>query len=136
MAAMKKGGSMLVFIAIITLIAALIVGMAYYWIATNYASGDVALKTAAAKDIALILDTMYAYTYNLEIEYNIDLSKFKVEISNSYINVYDKSYNIPNTDPTLARYSFVPVKNSPSIFLDAPQKITFKKENGILTATK
>ena len=135
MAVMAKRGSMLVFISIITLLIALFVGVVYPMIAKAYASGEVALKVAAARDIALILDTVYASPYDIELNYDFDLSKFVVKISADKVEIDDPSFGAPESDPTLASYSFVPVDDKPNFILNNPKKIVFKKEKGVLTVT-
>jgi hypothetical protein len=135
MAITGKRGSMLVIIAIITLVVALIVLIMYPMIANTYASGKVAYRTATARDIALILDAMYAYPYDIEIEYDFDFSEFLVEISEKKVKVRDKSFS-GISDKAFSQYPFVPVNDDPAITLDGPTKIVFKKEKGVLTATQ
>lgn len=135
MAVMKKRGSMLVFITIITLLIALFVLIVYPMIAKSYASGKMALKVSAARDIALILDTMYAYPYDTEIEYNFDLRDFTVKITGTKVEIRDASFGFIGDDPTTAIYSFVPANDNVNIELTRPQKIVFKKENGHITAS-
>src|SRR3989338_10062074 len=103
MAVMKKrGGSTLVLIAIVTLLIALFVLVVYPMIAKAYASGKMALKVSAARDIALILDTMYAYPYDMEIEYNFDLSDFTIKITGTKVEIRDASFGFIGNDPTTA----------------------------------
>ena len=132
---MAKRGSMIAVITLAILVIALFVFIAIPQIAKVYASGKAALKTASARDIALILDTIYAYPHDIELEYNFDLSDFKVSISNNKVKVYDKSYGSPGSDPTLAQYDFVSVNDAPNFPLDQPKKIIFKKVEGVLAIT-
>ena len=125
---MTKRGSMLVPISIISLIIIGIVGFGLPKIAENAASGKVALKTAAARDIALILDTIYAYPYDVEIEYDVDLNGFTVEICKKKVKISEGGL-----DPTAAQYPFVPVGDNPKFVSDNPEKILFKKEEGKIT---
>lgn len=124
---MTKKGMGIILISLIGIIVALFVFLVIPEIAKTYASGKVALKVAAARDIALILDTMYAYPYDMEFEYNVDLSDFVVEISEN--NVVIKIASL-SADPTDAVYSFVPINDVPSYILQNPQKIIFKKLDG------
>ena len=136
MAVMKKrGGSTLVLIAIVTLLIALFVLVVYPMIAKAYASGKMALKVSAVRDIALILDTMYAYPYDMEIEYNFDLSDFTIKITGTKVEIRDASFGFIGNDPTTAVYSFSPINDNVDIELTRPQKIVFKKENGHITAS-
>ena len=122
-------------IAIVTLLIALFVLVVYPMIAKAYASGKMALKVSAARDIALILDTMYAYPYDMEIEYNFDLSDFTIKITGTKVEIRDASFGFIGNDPTTAVYSFSPINDNVDIELTRPQKIVFKKENGHITAS-
>ncbi len=126
---------MLVFISIITLVIGLFVGIMYPMIAKSYATGKVALKTAAARDIAFVIDSMYVYPYDIQIDYDYDLSDFMVKISDNNVEIYEASFATAESDPTLAKYTFVSVDDNPNFILDKPTEIVFKKENGILTVT-
>jgi len=121
---------MLVFIAIIILVAALFVVFAL----PKINPGKIALKTAAARDIALILNTIYVYPYDIEMQYDFDLSEFVIEVSQQKVRIYDPSFGVAK-DPTAAEYPFVPVNDNPNFILDKPSKIIFKKEKGVLTVT-
>lgn len=134
MAVMAKRGSMLVFISIITLLIALFVGVVYPMVAKAYSSGEVALKVAATRDIALILDTIYSSPYDIKLNYDFDLSKFVVKIYDNKVEIYDSSFGL-GKDPTAAQYPFVPVGSGLDITLDSPTKIVFEKKNGVLTVT-
>ncbi|MEK6949653.1 MAG: hypothetical protein AABX34_05495 [Nanoarchaeota archaeon] len=127
----KKGGGMLIFLAIVSILAALFVFIAMPMIAKAYASGKIALKAAAARDIALLLDAMYAHPYDVKVEYDIDLSDFKVEISNKEVKIQALSVSV---DPTTEKYPFVPINDDPNIVLNQPKKIIFEKKNGKLSA--
>ena len=138
---MQKRGQ-LVFIALITIIMAAIVAFSYTCIAKSLATGKTALKVSAARDMALIIDTIYAYPYDVELEYDIDLSKFIVEISENNVKIYDASLvkleedKITGRDPFFAQYSFSPVSEEPNFIFDKPKKLVFKKENGKLLVTQ
>ena len=135
---MRKRGQ-LINIALITIVVAAIVGLSYPYIAKSLATGKTALKVAAARDIALILDTIYAYPYDIELEYDVDLSKFIVEISENSVKVYDASLvkisndnKLSGKDIIFAQYSFVPANEKPNFIFDKPKRLVFKKENGEL----
>lgn len=120
---MSKRGAVMLFIMIIGLVVSVIVAFMFPIIAKAYASGNIILKVAAARDIAITIDTIYAYPNDLELEYDVDLSKFDVEISDNVVNVDG------------AEYGFVPIGDSPNVILNRPKKIVFQKENDILTIT-
>ena len=139
---MQKRGQ-LVFIALITIIVAAIVAFSYPYIAKSLATGKTTLKVSAARDMALIIDTVYAYPYDVEIEYDFDLSKFIVEISENNVKIYDASLielgeedEIIGRDLFFAQYSFSPVGEEPNFIFDRPKKLIFKKENGKLLVTQ
>lgn len=129
---MSKRGAMLVLITMITLIVAIVVALMFPFATKSITSGEAILKTIASKDIALIIDTIYAYPYDMEVEYDVDLSGFVVVISQN-------SVMIDNQEPG----SFVRVndENFPirsginTMTLDNPEKIFFRKEDGKLTIT-
>ena len=130
----KKKGSTIVTITIIVTLIGLYVFVALPMIAGDCISGKTALKAAAARDIALILDSMYAYPYDVTVEYNIDLRDFNVLISNKKVKVNSASISVDASSP--AEYSFVPTDDDPNLpLLVKPSKIILKKENGKLSAT-
>ena len=113
----------MVFIMIVGLVVAIIAALMFPIIAKAYASGDIILKITAVRDIALTIDTIYSYPQDLELEYDVDLSKFKVEISEGEVKI-DRE-----------KYAFSPIGESPDVILDKPKKILFSKEDGVLTIT-
>ena len=131
----------LILIAIVTLFVSLFVGLTYSQVTKYYATGKIALKTASAKDIALIIDAIYASPYNLELEYNYDLTDFVVEISNNRVRLYGTSFVRVNNgivqgdDPFFAQYSFVTINDNPEFLFDKPNRLKFTKTNGKLTIT-
>lgn len=102
-------------------------------LAEKIASRKLELKAAASRDIALLLDTIYACPYDIELEYDFDLTGFTVEVSDNKVKIYDASYSAPENDPFLAQYSFVPVNGNPDFTLGNPKKLFFRKTGGILT---
>lgn len=128
---MKKRGSMLVFIAMISVVISVFIFLIMPQIAKAYVSGKLALKVAAARDIALVLDTMYSYPYDMVLEYDVDLSDFIVEVSQKTVKIKMASQTV---DPIEAKYGFVPINDDPAFTLLKPKKIIFKKENGKITA--
>lgn len=136
---MKKRGSMLTIIAIFGVLVGGIVLYAYIKISEVYGTGQIAVKTAATRDIALILDTMYAYPYDMEITYeSYDLSEFIIVISQNSVKMYNADFvtlednEIKGKDLTSTKYSFTPVNDELDLILDRPAEIIFKKINGEL----
>lgn len=114
----------LVFITIIIIVVALVVALMLPYIAKAYASGDVVLRTAAARDIALTMSMIYAYPYDMYVTYDFDLSKFLIEISENKVTV-GKDLERGS------KYSFVAIgDDKPGFILKNPKKIIFKKEDG------
>lgn len=128
-------GTQLLLVALFLVIIALLVGLGYPAIANEYVSGKIALKIAAARDIALVIDTIYASPNDMIIYYDVDLSDFVVKIENKIVKV--QSYD---RDPTAAQYGFVPINDDPGvptpITINNPKKIKFQKSGGDLTVTK
>jgi hypothetical protein len=129
----------LMIIAIVTLFVSLFIGLTYPKVAESYRDGKVALKTAAANDIALIIDAMYASPhYGVSIVYDYNLDDFVIEISQNKVKIYSASSVkvdngvIQGNDPTPAEHSFVPVHDNPEFILDRPENIIFQKINGRL----
>jgi len=130
----------LVFVAIITLVIAVIIGLSYPIIAKAYATGEVSLKVASARDIALLIDTICAYPYDMKVQYELDLSKFILEFYDNKVKIYSASYvslgqnnNVIGRDPTYAEYSFVPCNNNLKSVLKNPEKLVFSKKGGELS---
>lgn len=112
------------FITIIIIVVALVVALMLPYIAKAYASGDVVLRTAAARDIALTMSMIYAYPYDMDATYDFDLSKFLVEISENKVTV-GKDLKRGS------KYSFAAIgDDKPGFILRNPKKIIFEKEDG------
>jgi len=138
---MTKRGQLFL-IAIITMVVAAAIGVTYPRIAKAYTTGAISLKISAARDIALTIDTIYAYPYDMELEYGLDLSKYIVEISGDSVRIYDKSFvrlsgnKVQGIDPKFAQYSFVPGNENLNFLLDGPKLIIFSKTDGKLNIIK
>ena len=112
------------FITIIIIVVALVVALMLPYIAKAYASGDVVLRTAAARDIALTISMIYAYPYDMEATYDFDLSKFLVKISENQVTV-GKDLKRGS------KYNFVAIgDDKPGFILKNPKKIIFGKKDG------
>jgi hypothetical protein len=136
---MSKRGQ-IVLIALITIVIAAIVGLTYPRIASAYATGAFSLKVSATEDIALIIDTIYAYPYDVEVEYEVDLSKFIIAVSDGKVKLYgssfvslDSSNKIVGIDPIFSQYPFLPGNENINFILDKPKKIKFIKNDGKLS---
>lgn len=137
---MKKRGN-LTLIAIITIVVGVAAGLTFLFVGKAYANGSIALKTAAARDIALTLNTICASPQDMEFNYDINLEKFIVKISENKVSIYDKSFvrytgkDISGIDPKPSHNSFVCSQRIDSV-LDSPKKIIFIKKDGKLAISK
>ena len=137
---MKKRGN-LTLIAIITIVVGVAAGLTFLAVGKAYANGSIALKTAAARDIALALNTICSYPQDMEFTYDINLQKFIVKISENTVKVYDKSFvgytgkDVSGIDPKFSKYSFV-CSQKLDFVLDSPKKIIFAKKDGKLAISK
>lgn len=130
MRSFKKRGleaSTLTILAIGGIVIAAFVFIVMPMVTKAFASGKISLKVAAARDIALILDTMYAYPYDMELEYDFDLRDLTIKIIENQVEVDLVTLTV---DPTTSKYSFVPINDKPNYILEGPEKIFFKKEDG------
>ncbi|MBU90392.1 hypothetical protein CMO94_02520 [Candidatus Woesearchaeota archaeon] len=141
----KRGQIETVFLAL--LVIGLVGGFSLYYSHKSFETDKLNLKVAAVKDIALIIGTMYASPHDIEVEYDVDLRRFIVEISQNKVKIHDASSvsldvnnKIQGKDKTFSQYSFVPVKDNYDssfvpVILDGPKKLVFSKKNGELTIT-
>ena len=142
---MKKRGQ-LILNSLIGIILGGIAFVALPMIGHDCATGMICLKSAASKDIALIIDTICPYPYDIEIEYDYNLKGLIVDISQGSVKIYGKSsvtledgkIKEIRRDPTLKKYGFALISNSVEdldIILNQPKTIIFKKEKGKVTIT-
>jgi len=136
----KRGQLEAVFL--ILLVIGIVGALSLYYNTKLFEADKTNLKITAVRDIALIIDTIYASPHDLEVEYDIDLRKFIVDISQNKIKIYDASSvsidsnsKILGKDRFFAQYSFAPVDDSLQFIFDGPKKLTFSKINGKLTIT-
>lgn len=137
---MRKRGQ-LILNSLIGIILGSIAFVALPLIGKACATGEICLKAAASKDIALIIDTLYSSPYDIEIQYDYNLKGLVVDISQGSVKIYGKSsvtlegneIKELRRDPTLKKYGFAPISNSVedlNIILNQPKTIIFKKVNG------
>lgn len=122
--------------ALIILIISAVVFIFFLYIGQSYANSDVYKKGIASREIALIIDSMYAYPYDSTIYYERDLAGFTLEIADGKVIVYNKGFNKKN-DPTLAEYAFfVTGVNNANIKLEDSKKIKIQKNMNNLIIEK
>lgn len=125
---MTKKGQLAVIILFIILLA-IITGTSIFTKFKHFGSSKDTLKLEASRDIAFILNTIYASPYDVEVDgYDVDLSGFKVEISKNEFG----EFNVKVDD---REYSFVPVNDNPNFIFDGPNKLIFSKKDGKVTIT-
>jgi uncharacterized protein YpmS len=124
---MRKKGAIILITLVIVLVGLFVV-FVIPSVAKEYASGKIALKNAAARDIALILDTLYAYSLDIELKYNYDLSGFSVEIEDSKVKI--SSINKRFSDPAPGEYYFEGSDKELQFEKENPQLLTFNKIDG------
>lgn len=132
---MAKGS--LIVRAIIFIVMSLVILVSLIYIGKSYGSGDVYKKEIAAKEIALILDTLYAYPYDIVVNYNKDLTGLIVEISDNKVIVYSAEFSRRNLDLAFKEYEFVPTTmNKIQAKLESPKRIKFEKSKDSMIVTK
>lgn len=135
MNSMAKGS--LVVRAIIFLVVSLVIMSSLIYIGKSYGSGEAYKKVIAAKEIALTIDTLYAYPYDMVVYYEKDLTGLIVEIFDNRVSVYNAEFNRKNFDPTFREYNFVPITaNKISAKLENPKRIKFEKSKDLLIIKK
>lgn len=132
---MAKGS--LIVRAIIFLVVSLVIMSSLIYIGRAFGSGEVYKKTIAAKEIALTIDTLYAYPYDMVVYYEKDLTGLIVEISDNKVAIYNAEFDRKNLDPTFKEYYFIPTNaNKISAKLENPKRIKFEKSKDLLTIKK
>ena len=135
---MNKRGR-LVLVAIISLLLGAATFM-YPYIAKASDTGTLSLKAATARDIVLLIDIICSQSVDNELIYDIDLSKFIIEISQNKVKINDKSYvskigeTIQGRDPIAFEYSYV-CNQDLKFVLDGPTKLIFKKTDNKISIT-
>lgn len=133
---MVKRGQLVVKALIVLVVSAVII-LAFPYIGESYGSRNVYKKEIAAKEIALLIDTLYAYPYDIVVYYEKDLTGFIVEISENEVKVYDARFSNYDIDPTRKKYEFFPTGiNEIKIKLENSKKIKFEKSQERLIIQK
>ena len=131
---MKKRGQ-LVYKALIVIVIAAFIIFFFPYVGKVYGSGEAYSKLAVAKDLALLVDTLYAYPGNIYVVYSTDLTGYTIKISSNEIIVYDSE--IGEIDPTAGIYKFI--KTDEKIIeaeIKSPKSLAFNKENNEIKIKK
>jgi len=132
---MAKGS--LVVRAIIFIVMSLVILASLIYIGKSYGSGEIYKKEIAAKEIALLINTLYAYPYDMVVNYDKDLTGFIIDISDNKVVVYNAEFNRKDLDSTFREYEFVPTTfNKIKVKLESPKRIKFEKSKDLLSVKK
>ena len=127
---MKKRGQ-LVYKAIISLVVSAIIIAAFISAGKSYGSNEASFKLAIAKDIALLIDVIYAYDGDIIFNYPNDISGFEIDIRDGLVRVYSKSQG--RNDVTAQSYFYSGnAKESLDFSIINSKFIRFEKSNGKL----
>ncbi len=131
----KRGQLVLKALIVLVISAAIII--LYPYIGAQFGSRDVYKREIAAREIALIIDTLYAYPYDVTISYEKDLTGLSLEISDNKIKIYGARFNNYLLDPSNRKYDFIPTGAiKTKLKLENPEKIKFEKLNGELSVNE
>lgn len=129
---MKKRGQ-LVYKALIIIIASAIIILAFIEAGKSYGSQDAYYKLAVAKDLALLIDGMYATSGDVKIMYGRDLSKYTVAVNGNIVKIYKTSLGV--ADVTAGQYKFFgnEIANAQ---IENPRQLIIAKANDKITLSK
>ena len=122
---MKKRGFLSLKGLIMAIVFAIVI-LAFIQAGKSFGNRDVYFKDAAAKDIALIIDSLYSNPGDAAIKYEEDLSKYTVWIKDNTVTVYKTSDG--KTDITQGKYGFVGQSIDETIVRN-PTNLIIKKTN-------
>ena len=132
---MAKRGQ-IVFKALIVLLISAIIIILYPIMGQTHANREISKNTIAAREIALIIDTLYSYPYDVVVYLDKDLSGLTVDFSDENIKIYDTKLG-KKFDPALAEYRFFTTGfNVIETKLESPKRIKFEKTKNILIVKK
>lgn len=126
---MKKRGQ-LVYKGLIIAIVCVMVILAFIQAGKSYGSKDIFYKSAVAKDLALIIDELYAVPGDVVISYQNDLSEYGVYIKDNSVRVYSTDAGL--LDVTSGQYTFFGLKIQETK-IENPKQLIISKVNGKIT---
>lgn len=118
---MKKKGQ-LVYKAIIVLIISAIIIISFLSAGKLYGSGEIYYRSAVAKDIALLINTLYALPGEASIMYPRDVSGYIITIDGTTVEVGSET----GLSVSIAKYKFVG-KDIDPVTIVKPEVIIFQK---------
>src|SRR3989338_7902274 len=98
---MKKRGQ-LIYKALFVIIISVFIAIFFPYVGKMYGTGKAYSKLAVAKDLSLLIDTLYAYPGDVYIVYSSDLTGYTIKFYSNKIMVYDSQ--IGEIDPTAGIY--------------------------------
>jgi competence protein ComGC len=133
----KRGGFTLSALGLVAIVMSAFLIIVIPLVAKEAASGKLAKKTVVARDLALLLDSIYAYPFDTEVTYDVNLDGLTVLIENGMVQVsVDKNIFGYLQDPSARKYYFAPVNDNPVYPpMTNPKKLIFKKIDGIVSIT-
>ncbi len=131
---MTKRGQLVIKFIIILIISVVLV-LFFPAIGEIYGKREIYKKTIAAREIALLIDTLYAYPFDATVYYEKDLTGLAVEFSEQNVMVYDA--RLKNFDPAPAKYHFsVTGATTIKVKIENPKAIKFEKIKNNLIVSK
>lgn len=125
---MMKKRSQLTLKGLIELVSIAIVVLLLVYIAVSKGSGEAFFKERSAKELALLINTLCSLPGNAEIVFPTDLSKFKIEVKDNFVYIYNERFKENAEDPTAGKYGISkPNCNFPS-YIEKPKKLIVKKQ--------
>ena len=121
--------SALVFKGIASLVVSGIILIAFLSAGKSYGKGDLFVKEALARDIAILIDEMYSVPGVVEYVYPLDLSGFGVVVIENKVKVHEAGKK--DIDLTAGEYSYAGIKGLElNVELDGLYKIKLMKSGG------
>ena len=110
---------------IVTIISALVV-FSFIMAGKSYAKQELYFKAAVARDVALMIDTLYDMPGDVNFIYPIDLTNYGIRISGNEVRVYRGE--LGPLDVTASSYRFFGVNKKIDVKLDKAKRIKFEKK--------
>lgn len=129
---MQKRGS-LIYKGLIVTIAIGIVILIYTEAGASFGSQRAFYKLAVAKDIALLIDSLYAMPGDVKTAYDKDLSKYAIVVNANVVKVYETNLGI--ADITSAQYKFFGHEIS-NVKVENPKHLIITKTNDKITLSR
>ena len=129
----KRGMSHDIFFNVFELIVALIVAVALLSFVTDVAEGTIFEKNYIARDLSLLVDTIYTAPGDVEYTYVENTNRFIVDFSESKIKVLNnEKENTPETFYLFGENKKIPVSYTKISFLPLNHNIKFTKSSNLL----